>query len=568
MKKIILAVILTGITLLLFSCGREKKSNEIKTDSISVVTGQILFQKNCAGCHNFRQDGIGPALSGITETDSIHWLREFIRAPKSVVASGDEHAKMLLSKYHSLMPSFTNFKAEELDQLIAFLQTKKGGKKEKDDPFAIHDPIPEKIAPSHILVALELFSQIPASSDKQPLTRISKMDWINTVKAWFVLDQRGILYKLVNDKPVSWLDISKWKPAFINQPGLATGFGSFAFHPGFAQNGLFYTTHCEAAHAKKADFPIPDSIPQTLQWVLCEWKATNPFAPAFSGTCRELMRMDMVAGIHGVQEIIFNPHSKPGDEDYGQLYMGIGDGGSVENGYPFLTHHPDHIWGSILRINPAGKNSTNGKYGIPAQNPFAKYADSNTKREIYAYGFRNPNHITWMNNGSMLATNIGQANIEAIDMIIKGQDYGWPVREGRFLIRPGGNINNLYPLPVNDTAFHITYPVAAFDHDEGNAIAGGFDYESHIVPELTGKYLFGDIPSGRLFYVNTVDLQPGKTAEIKEWFVSLHGKRLSLREICGQDRVDLRFSQDEKGGMYLFTKPDGKIYRFVKNKKT
>jgi glucose/arabinose dehydrogenase len=360
-----------------------------------------------------------------------------------------------------------------------------------------------------------------------------------------------------------WLDVSKWKPAFINQPGLATGLGSFTFHPNYAVNHLLYTTHCEAAHTKKADFAIPDSIPQTLQWVLCEWKVSDPDAPALNGTCRELMRIDMVSGIHGVQEIIFNPRAKPGDEDYGMLYIGVGDGGSVENGHAFLTDHPNHIWGSILRIDPLGKNSANGQYGIPSPNPFVKTPGSQVVREIYADGFRNPNRITWTDQGEMLSTNIGQANIEAIDIILKGHDYGWPIREGRFLMHPTGEMNNLYPLPADDSLYHITYPAAVFDHDEGLAIAGGFEYEGHAIPQLKGKYLFGDIPTGRLFFVNTKDLNPKTTAPVSEWFVSLNGKRQSLREICGQERVDLRFAKDANGEMLIFTKPDGKIYRLI-----
>ncbi len=466
--------------------------------------------------------------------------------------------------YHSMMPSFTALNDEQIDQLIAFLQTRKETKIEKDDPFAIKNPIPEKIEASNIQVELEQFNQLPPSSDKEPLTRISKMDWVSSAKTWFILDQRGKLYKLVNQKPETWLDISKWKPNFINQPGLATGFGSFAFHPDYARNGIFYTTHSEAAHSKKADFPIADSIKQTLQWVLCEWKISDPMSLEFKGTCRELMRIDMVSGIHGVQEIIFNPLAKPGDDDYGNLYIGVGDGGCSENGFAFLTHHPDKIWGSILRINPMGKNSTNGQYGIPKQNPYANKSDPVVVREIYADGFRNPNRITWTHKGRMLATNIGQANIEAIDIILNGHDYGWPVREGRFAVHPEGDINKIYPLPANDSAFHFTYPVAAFDHDEGNAIEGGFEYEGRAIPELRGKYLFGDIPTGRLFYINLSEMNSNHPANIKEWFVSLNGKRLSLRTLCGQNRVDLRFGKDEKGEMYIFTKPDGKIYLLKK----
>ncbi len=164
----------------------------------------------------------------------------------------------------------------------------------------------------------------------------------------------------------------------------------------------------------------------------------------------------------------------------------------------------------------------------------------------------------------MLATNIGQANIEAVDIILKGHDYGWPVREGKFAMHPEEDINKIYPLPSNDSTFHYTYPVAEYDHDEGKAIAGGFVYEGVAIPQLRGKYLFGDIPTGRLFYINVADLKPGKTAAVKEWFVSLNGIQTPLRTICGQDRVDLRFAKDGNGEIYLFTKPDGKIYRLAR----
>jgi mono/diheme cytochrome c family protein len=565
MNKVFIPVYLfiCFILVSMLSCGPEQSTNTIATDSVSITQGQLLFQTNCSGCHNFRHDGIGPNLSGITETHSVSWLKEFIRSPRTILDSETDQAKKLLADYHSVMPSFTTLKEEELDQLISLLHTQKTKQKPKDDPNAIKNPIPEKIAPSDLQIDLELFAQIPKSSDKEPLTRISKMDWVKPLKSWFVLDQRGKLYKLFNQKAETWLDILKWKPDFINQPGLATGFGSFAFHPDFTNNGIFYTTHTERAHSKKADFAIPDSIKQTLQWVLCEWKIKDPKASSFSGTCRELMRIDMVSGIHGVQEIIFNATANRGEEDYGNLYIGVGDGGCTENGYAFLTHHPDRIWGTVLRINPLGKNSLNGQYGIPDQNPFAKTTDTTAVREIYAVGFRNPNRITWTKNGVMLATNIGQGSIEAIDIIIKGKDYGWPNREGRFLMYPDSDINKIYPLPANDSIFHYSYPAAAFDHDEGNAIAGGFVYEGKKMPQLREKYLFGDIPTGRLFFINTADLNPVKQALVKEWFVSLNGKRLTLRNLCGENRVDLRFAQDEKGEMFIFTKPDGKIYRMT-----
>jgi mono/diheme cytochrome c family protein len=115
MKKVIFPLYLfvyfslTGI----LSCGPGKPANNIVTDSISISQGLLLFQTNCSGCHNFRHDGIGPDLSGITETESVSWLKEFIRSPKTMLDSGSDRAKKLLADYHSLMPSFTQLKMKK-----------------------------------------------------------------------------------------------------------------------------------------------------------------------------------------------------------------------------------------------------------------------------------------------------------------------------------------------------------------------------------------------------------------------------------------------------------------------
>lgn len=161
----------------------------------------------------------------------------------------------------------------------------------------------------------------------------------------------------------------------------------------------------------------------------------------------------------------------------------------------------------------------------------------------------------------MLACNIGFSNIEAVDLIKPGHDYGWPIREGNFMLKPGGNLDYVYPLPVNDSIYHITYPVAEYDHDEGRAICGGYEYQGNEVPQLKGKYFFGDIPTGRLFYVNMADIKQGTYAPIKEWRVAVNGEVKTLRQLCGTGRVDLHFGKDAKGELYILTKPDGKLYR-------
>jgi len=427
----------------------------------------------------------------------------------------------------------------------------------------LSNPIPSTIALSNLIVNLKLFTQIPPSNDSMPLTRITKLSFQPNTGSLFIIDLRGKLYKLRHDKPMVYMDIAKLKPKFINEPGLATGFGSFAFHPDFAKNGLLYTTHTESPGAGKADFSYVDSIKVTMQWVLTEWKTKNPGADTFSGISRELMRLNMVTGSHGVQEITFNPISKPGDNDYGMLYIGVGDGGSVQMGYPFLLIPAiEKIWGTILRIDPMGRNSNNGQYGIPTHNPFAQNQNTKTLGEIYAYGFRNPHRITWSKSGEMIACNIGQANIESLNLIIPGHDYGWPNREGTFVLDPYGDLNKVYPLPANDSIYKITYPIAQFDHDDGKAISGGFEYWGTL-PQLKGKFLFGDIPSGRLFYIEMADVKQGKQAPIKEWKITLNSTQSTLKELCGSERVDLHFGRDSRGELYILTKADGKVYKLI-----
>jgi glucose/arabinose dehydrogenase len=216
------------------------------------------------------------------------------------------------------------------------------------------------------------------------------------------------------------------------------------------------------------------------------------------------------------------------------------------------------LYGTVIRINPTGNNSHNGRYGIPRQNPFVK--DSNALGEIYANGFRNPHRITWNRNGDMLVSNIGHGNIESINLVQKGNDFGWPIREGSFLLNPYADMNKVYALPADDSLFNITYPIAEYDHGEGKAISGGYEYTGNAIPALKGKFLFGDIPTGRLFYVNVKDLQKGKLATIKEWHVSINGTIQNLKKLCGSDRVDLHFGRDANGEMYIMTKADGRLY--------
>src|ERR1044072_5142241 len=104
--------ILIGLTVLLclymFSCKPGvSDNNSIASDSITIAAGEKSFNINCSGCHNFRQDAIGPQLSGLTSDVSPEWIKNFIKDPQQLINSKDEHAVQLHEKYKTMMPSFS-----------------------------------------------------------------------------------------------------------------------------------------------------------------------------------------------------------------------------------------------------------------------------------------------------------------------------------------------------------------------------------------------------------------------------------------------------------------------------
>jgi glucose/arabinose dehydrogenase/mono/diheme cytochrome c family protein len=528
-----------------------------------VLTGEKLFDANCAGCHNFKQDGIGPQLGGLKDVVDRNYLTEFIKSPKAQIDARVARALDKAKKFGTVMPDFKHLTSAELNDLVAYILEKPApAAPVSAGKTALENPIIPSITQSSIVLNLQKVLQFPFTNKMQPRTRVNKMGVHPITKETMVADLQGKIYILTaNNQPDVFFDITEHFKNFTNTPGLATGLGSFAFHPDYARNGLFYTTHTEPKNAGKADFTYADSIPVRLQWVVNEWTVTDPRSRVLTGKPRELLRVNVVDQIHGMQEIAFNPYATPKSSDYGLLYIGIGDGGAVEKGYPFIARDKNHVWGKVLRIDPTGRTSKNGQYGIPKTNPFV---GKDGLDEVYAAGFRNPNRISWTRDGKMLVTNIGQRQIESLYLIKPGKNYGWPDREGTFLIDSTANVNSVYPLPSNDVRYGYSYPVAQFDHDEGNAIMGGFEYTGKQIPQLTGKYIFGEIVRGRVFYVNLNEIREGSQATIHEFPLRLDGQPTTLKELSKASKVDFRIGQDAAGEMYLMTKSDGIMYKLVK----
>ncbi|MCA6075455.1 PQQ-dependent sugar dehydrogenase [Fulvivirga sedimenti] len=553
----LVAFVLSGI--LLVACNQR---SAYTNDPETIAKGRKLFEMQCASCHNFRQTGIGPALGGITTVVSDEWLQRFIRNPARMISGGDNRAVAAFEKFNTYMPSFETLSDADLKAILAYMHTypDKPNSTAAAGLQPLDDPIPQKIPESGIILILKEVLTAPPTAKNPPVARINKM--IPESGRQFISDLNGILYEIKDQQWIPFLKMEDYFEHFIAQPGLATGLGSFAFHPEYDQNGIFYTSHTEDPKTSApADFSYTDTIPRTVRWVLDEWKHDDPTSSVFSGTHGELMRIDMVSQIHGMQEIAFNPHANPGDQDYGLMYIGIGDGGAVENGYAFLVQNQQQPWGTILRIDPAGNNSMNGHYGIPSSNP--------DKSEVYALGFRNPHRIFWDADGRMLASDIGHTNIEELNIIEKGRNYGWPEREGTFRLFKNESMDKVYSLETDDAGFGFTYPVIQVDHDEIAAISSGYIYYGKQIPEIEGYYLFGGIINGRVFLSDASDFKQGKQSAVSEVQLQFDdGNISSFRERLGKARVDLRFGMDAAGELYILTKADGKVYQITGIKKS
>ena len=419
----------------------------------------------------------------------------------------------------------------------------------------------------------------------------------------FVNDSRGFLYLMDrSNKLTVYVNVGEIFP-MANYNRLESGFIGFTFHPEFMKNGLFYTVHSERApgNPAKPNFVPPGFTAADATWhnVITEWHATNPAANAFQGTRRELLRVaHMVQNLtHPFGSVEFNPTAKPGSEDYGLLYtsgsdLGFSNGGGPRANNPGQTQRLDTVIGAILRIDPRAPSASRGTkglgdYTIPAVNRFAADNDAKTLGEIYAYGFRNAHRLSWdSTDGTMFAADIGMNHIEEVNIVHEGRNYGWMKREGLFengITRPGGRLDQLFPLSAEilqgRTKDEFSYPVAMYDHTQGQAVTGGFAYRGRI-PALRDKFVFGDIVRGRLFAADLAAIKkaddgvPETVAPVEEiqlYVNGAHGGRtyVTFRELIESvngttaTRADLQLSRTRDGELLLTSRQDGMIRMLV-----
>lgn len=472
----------------------------------------------------------------------------------------------------------------------------------------LSDPIPAPVTTRGLRVEIRDVARLPdtrslrpASEDTAPgaWARVSFVRELADGRR-FANDSRGRLYLLEGGtQPRLYLDLATTYPLGFYR-SLQSGFIAFTFHPEFDRNGLLYTVHGEKAEGNPG---VPHFIPPgftqadvTYQTVFTEWRATSPRAAVFEGGRRELLRVAHVVNnyFHPLGSVEFNPTAKPGSPDYGLLYIGgtdygFSNGGGPRATNPAQTQRLDTLVSVMLRIDPRSPGVSKGTkgvgdYTIPPINKFAADGDPKTLGEIYAYGFRNAHRLSWdPADGTMFAVDIGNSQIEEINIIREGNNYGWFRREGTFengIHVPGGNMSVVFPLPDDilsgATKDGFTYPVAMYDHGEGLSVTGGFVYTGRI-PALRGKFLFGDIMRGRVFAADVAALKaaddgiPRTVAPIEEVQLFVRDADGTTRDVtikglaeqtmggAALPRADLHMGVARDGEIFLSSRQDGTI---------
>jgi glucose/arabinose dehydrogenase len=284
----------------------------------------------------------------------------------------------------------------------------------------------------------------------------------------FVLTQRGVIHVFENKQDVKqsrvFLDIGKLSSYFDRQN--ERGLLGLAFHPRYRENGEFFISY-----TTNSDVPFDE--------VISRWRV-DPNDPnrADPNSEEEILRVKQPYWNHNAGSLAFGPD--------GYLYIALGDGGSGgdphENGQNLRT-----LLGKILRIDI---DRTDGRrpYAIPSDNPFVD--NPSARGEIWAYGLRNVWRMAFDPKTNLLwAADVGQDLFEEIDIIQRGGNYGWNLREAK----------HAYGRRGSGPHQKLIEPVWEYDHALGVSLTGGLVYRGKRLPDLVGLYVYGDYGSGRMW---------------------------------------------------------------------
>jgi glucose/arabinose dehydrogenase len=356
---------------------------------------------------------------------------------------------------------------------------------------------------NNVFSQYQLQEAFPNLSFSNPLFLTNSGDGSNRI---FVVEQVGVIKVFPNNSSVSTAKV------FLNITDRVTSGGEMgllglAFHPSYESNGYFYVNYT-------ADNP--------RRTIISRFQVTSNPDSADKISEIEILTFSQPYSNHNGGWIGFGPND-------GYLYIGTGDGGS--SGDPQNYAQPiNTLLGKILRIDIVGGTP----YAIPPTNPFVDSTNVQVRKEIFAWGLRNPWRCSFdSNTGWLWAGDVGQGTWEEVDIIENGKNYGWRCYEGNHTYNTAG-CN--YPEYI--------FPVWEYSHSVGFSITGGYVYRGPNMPELTGKYIFADYGTRKV------------------WALSYNGITPATNELLLTAPSSVTsFGEDEFKELYI-TSFSGKIYKF------
>jgi len=358
-----------------------------------------------------------------------------------------------------------------------------------EDPFRV----PGDFNP----LSYELYNLFPDLSFSDPLAL--ENDGVHEDRL-YVVERGGRVYLLSGENTASekilFLDLT----AIVDTGGQEMGLLGLAFHPDYEENGYLFVNYTSDDETVISRFTSTDreTVSLTTEKIIITF--SQPYSNHNGGT------------------LFFGPD--------GYLYISSGDGGSSGDPDDQSQNLMSYL-GKILRIDV---DSDTSSYLIPTDNPFLDQEEE-ALPEIFAYGLRNPWKFSFdQGRGHLIAADVGQGEIEEIDLIVSGGNYGWNRFEGS---RPYNNQD----LPEN----HIL-PVYEYPHSEGRSITGGFTYYGSEMDSLRGAYIYGDFISGTIW---ALWLDEENEAE--------------SHELLDTDLMISSFGTDHNGELYIVDF-QGKIY--------
>lgn len=383
----------------------------------------------------------------------------------------------------------------------------------------------------------------------------------------FICDQIGKIHIFKNGalQPKPFLDLSASGANKVFVGASLTSYSErgllgMAFHPDYANPSApgyrrFYLNYTGPASVPTA-YP---STPLNCVTVIAEFQVseTDPNV-ALPGSERILLTYGQPQSNHNGGQLAFGPDKK--------LYIGSGDGGGANDNAAGHTGGPassgnlgnaqdkTKLLGKILRIDPLGTNGQGGQYGIPADNPFI--AGTNGERpEIYAFGLRNPWRFCFDQPPSgparLFCADVGQDNVEEIDLITSGGNYGWRVKEGSVdfdSTAPNGGGSLIGPIAEYRHP-NASLPGTAAMPIYGTSITGGYVYRGTAIPGLQGKYVFAD------YYQTASGLNRGILLGLEETTPGSFGlSQIAPLETLPPNGYVYAFGLDEAGEMYVAAK--------------